>query len=108
MDACRLDTVAKGNVTLVQKSFCVSEKDRQYAEIVFACTFSPRKVLHYSVGQIRYRIAARRNEHVFSHGYYRKSWRRHRAASAEAGQTRLVRHRAPAANSIQLGLAGKR
>jgi len=34
--ACRLDTVTKGKtVTLVQKSFCVSEKDRQYAEIVY-------------------------------------------------------------------------
>jgi hypothetical protein len=32
--ACRLDTVTKGKtVTLVQKSFCVSEKDRQYAEM---------------------------------------------------------------------------
>jgi CRISPR/Cas system-associated exonuclease Cas4 (RecB family) len=34
--ACRLDTVTKGKtVTLIQKSFCVSEKDRQYAEIVY-------------------------------------------------------------------------
>ena len=34
--ACRLDTVTKGKtVTLVQKSFCVSEKDRQYAEVVY-------------------------------------------------------------------------
>ena len=34
--ACRPDTVTKGKtVTLVQKSFCVSEKDRQYAEIVY-------------------------------------------------------------------------
>src|SRR6185437_5776069 len=27
------------------------------------------------------------NEHVFSHGHHWKSWRRHRAASAEAGET---------------------
>ena len=34
--ACRLDTVTKGKtVTLIQKSFCVSEKDRQYAEVVY-------------------------------------------------------------------------
>ena len=34
--ACRLDTVTKGKtVTLVQMSFRVSEKDRQYAEIVY-------------------------------------------------------------------------
>ena len=34
--ACRLDTVTKGKtVPLVQKSFCVSEKDHQYAEIVY-------------------------------------------------------------------------
>jgi RecB family exonuclease len=34
--ACRLDTVTKGKtVALVQKSFCVCERDRQYAEIVY-------------------------------------------------------------------------
>ena len=34
--ACRLDTVTKGKtVSLIQKSFCVSEKDRQYAETIY-------------------------------------------------------------------------
>lgn len=34
--ACRLDTVTKGKtVSLVQKSFTVTEKDRQYAEVIY-------------------------------------------------------------------------
>lgn len=33
---CRLDSVTKGRtVTLIQKSFSVSEKDRQYAEAIY-------------------------------------------------------------------------
>jgi hypothetical protein len=34
--ACRLDMVTKGKtVALIQKSFCVSEKDRQFAEMAY-------------------------------------------------------------------------
>ncbi len=34
--ACRLDTVTKGKtVSVIKKSFTVTEKDRQYAEVIY-------------------------------------------------------------------------